>query len=74
MLTELERLWRQIDELDLTLNYYELLTGKRKNPPRDTLLAVFTPEEQQMLLDRAQSLKQYSYLKNRHLLVELRRE
>lgn len=46
ILAELERLWRQIDELDLTLNYYELLTGKRKNPPRDTLLAVFTPEEQ----------------------------
>lgn len=74
VLTELERLWRQIDELDLMLNYYELLTGKRKNPPRETLLAVFTPEEQQVLLDRAQSLKQYSYLKNRHLLVELRRE
>jgi hypothetical protein len=34
-----EDLFRQIDELDLKLNYYDLAHGRRKNPPREQLLA-----------------------------------
>ena len=39
-------LFRRIDELDLTINYYDLAHGRRKNPPRPELVARFTPEEQ----------------------------
>lgn len=67
-------LFRQIDKLDLTLNYYDLAHGKRKNPPREELLKQFTPEEQLQLQEEASSLNQYKYLKMRHLLVELRRQ
>lgn len=67
-------LFRQIDELDLTINYYDLAHGRRKNPPREQLVAKFTPEEQQRLQDRASHWNQYKYLKMRHQLVELRRE
>ena len=67
-------LFYQIDKLDLTLNYYDLAHGKRKNPPREELLQQFTPEEQLQLQEEASSLNQYKYLKMRHLLVELRRQ
>lgn len=67
-------LFYQIDKLDLTLNYYDLAHGKRKNPPREELLKQFTPEEQLQLQEEASSLNQYKYLKMRHLLVELRRQ
>lgn len=67
-------LFRRIDKLDLQINYYDLAHGKRKNPPRDTLLAQFTPEQQQSAQDEVTHWNQYYYLKMRHLLVELRRE
>lgn len=67
-------LFYQIDKFDLTLNYYDLAHGKRKNPPREELLQQFTPEEQLQLQEEASSLNQYKYLKMRHLLVELRRQ
>ena len=67
-------LFQQIDELDLTINYYELAHNRRKNPPRDELLNKFTPEEQATLEERASHWNQYKYLKMRHQLVELRRE
>ena len=67
-------LFRQIDELDLTINYYELAHNRRKNPPRDELLNKFTPEEQTELEEKSSHLNQYQYLKMRHQLVELRRE
>ena len=68
------QLFRQIDELDLTINYYDLAHGKRKNPPRDELLNRFTEEEQAALEEKASHWNQYKYLKMRHQLVELRRE
>ena len=74
ILTVFKNLWRQIDETDLTINYYDLAHNKRKNPPRPELLNQFTPLEQQLLQERAASLNQFKYLKLRHLLVELRRE
>ena len=67
-------LFRQIDELDLTINYYELAHNRRTNPPRDQLLNKFSPEEQQQFQERASHWNQYKYLKMRHQLVELRRE
>lgn len=65
-------LWRQIDEIELILNFYELWSGKRKNPPRDQLINRFTEEEQIKLNEKALRLTQYKYLKMRHLLVDLR--
>ena len=67
-------LFRQIDELDLKINYYDLLHGRRKNPPRPQLLAKFTEEEQLSFQETVKSWNQYKYLKRRHELVELRRE
>lgn len=67
-------LFQEIDETDLILNYYDLLHGKRKNPPRDELLNRFTIEEQERLKEKATHLNQYKYLKLRHQLVELRQQ
>lgn len=69
-----EDLWAKIDRLDLQLNYYDLKTGKRINPPRDSLLSKFTEEEQDQIRKEAHKLNPYQYLKKRHELVELRRE
>lgn len=67
-------LFRRIDELDLTINYYDLAHGKRKNPPRPELVSRFTEAEQLVLEQVASEWNQYKYLKKRHELVELRRE
>lgn len=67
-------LWKEIDQLDLVLNYYDINSGKRINPPRDELIAKFSEEEQKHLNDAALKLNQYHYLKKRHQLVELRRQ
>ena len=67
-------LFKEIDKIDLILNYYDFAHGKRKNPPRLELLQTFSEEEQQKLKERAQKLNQYKYLKMRHLLIELRRQ
>lgn len=69
-----KELFAQIDELDLMINYYELNHNKRKNPPREELLAKFTEEEQSALAEKVTHWNQYKYLKMRHQLVELRRE
>ena len=74
ILETFHNLWRQIDEDDLLINFYELGIGKREKPPRKELLDRFTPEEQAELSRRAAELSQYQYLKLRHELVELRRE
>lgn len=67
-------LFRQIDELDLMINYYDLAHNRRKNPPRADLIKHFTEEEQNTLAEKASHWNQYKYLKKRHELVELRRE
>ena len=69
-----EDLWRQIDEDDLLINYYEIKVGKRTKPPRDELLRRFSEEDRQEIENAAQQLNQYNYLKKRHELIELRRE
>ena len=68
-----KELFAQIDELDLGINYYDLLHGKRKNPPRPQLLRHFSEEEQFRIRMAASEWSQFKYLKYRHLLVELRR-
>lgn len=70
----LRDLFNRIDRLDLLLNYYDLKTGKRKNPPREELLRKFTEEEKNEIKEKANHINSYRYLKLRHLLVELRRE
>ena len=70
----LQNLFRDIDETELIINYYELKTGKRVKPPRDALLARFTEDEQFFLQQQAESISPRKYLKLRHLLVELRAE
>ena len=70
----LTTLFHNIDELDLAINYYDLAHNKRKNPPREQLLAKFSAKEQAELVERVSHWNQYKYLKMRHQLVELRRE
>lgn len=74
LLPVFEALWRQIDEIELTLNFYELEHGKRTKDPRKELLDVFTEEDHAKMRQRALNINQFHYLKLRHLLVELRRE
>lgn len=74
LLPELEELFRNIDETDLIINFYDLAHNRRKNPPRDELISRFTEEDQNALREKAESLSQYHYLKLRHLLVELRQQ
>lgn len=74
LVDDFKNLFREIDELDLTLNYYDLEHGKRKKPPREELISQFSEEEQEKCRNRALGLNQYNYLKMRHLLVELRRQ
>lgn len=74
LLNKYELLWQQIDQIELEINYYDLLHNKRKTEPRAILVNKFTDDEQHILYEKAKALNQYSYLKLRHLLVELRRE
>lgn len=69
-----EDLFREIDTIELMLNFYELVNGKRKLPPREKLLEKFTEEEARALNEKALRLSQYKYLKLKHQLVELRSE
>ena len=69
-----EDLFREIDTIELILNYYEVSTGKRKLPPREKLLERFTEDEKYELNDKAIHLTQFKYLKLKRLLVELRSE
>lgn len=67
-------LFRQIDELDLGINFYDFAHGRRKNPPRESLLNKFLPEEQNRIYAQSTHWNQFKYFKQRHLLVELRNE
>ena len=67
-------LFRQIDGLDLRINYYDLLHNKRVNPPRDALLKKFSDAEKQAMQEQVTHWNQFQYLKQRHELIELRRQ
>lgn len=72
--TIFEDLFKQIDYIELVINYYDLQNGKRKTPPRESLLAKFDEEKRQKCMEKAAGLSQRQYLKMRHRLVELRTE
>lgn len=74
ILLQLRRLWRQIDETDLLINFYELRHKKKKSPIRDSLLQKFNRRDLKKIHEKAKKLEPYEYLKKKHLLVELRRE
>lgn len=67
-------LFKEIDQLDLKLSFYDLKIGKRKLPIREELLSRFSKKEIESLKEEGESLSPYHYLKLRHLLVEKRRE
>ena len=69
-----EELFARIDRLEMSIHFYEFAHGKRKEPPRETLTSRFSPEEIETARQIASKWNQYKYLKQRHLIVELRRE
>ena len=69
-----EELFARIDKLELSIHWYEFDHGKRKEEPRSALQKRFTPEEVNAARKTASTWNQYKYLKQRHLIVELRRE
>lgn len=74
LLPQLEALFRQIDETDLIINFYDLAHNKRTKPIRDELLERFSEEEQSHFQQIGETISQRYYLKLRHLLVELRQQ
>lgn len=69
-----QELFDRIDNLEMSIHFYEFEHGKRKEPPRAALLNKFSPEDVDLAKRTAQKWNQYKYLKQRHLIVELRRE
>ena len=67
-------LFQQIDETELTINFYEILVGKRQKEPREELTSRLGPEITQKCKQNAALLSQYQYLKKKHTLVDLRRQ
>lgn len=69
-----EDLFKRIDYIELQLNYYEFLHGRRKDPPREALQKRFTEDQLANAQTTVANWNQFKYLKQRHLIVELRRE
>ena len=69
-----EDLFKRIDYIELCINFYEFAHGRRKEPPREALLKRFGESEIQSAEAVAAKWNQFKYLKQRHLIVELRRE
>lgn len=67
-------LFRQIDEIELTINYYDIEHGKRDKMPREELLNKFNPSEISKIASRAHQITQKQYLQLKHTIVELRRQ
>lgn len=74
ILENLEALWSQIDTTELTLNFYELAHGKRKNPPREELTNRLSTIEIDAARAKSAKLNQRTYLKLKHQLIELRQQ
>ena len=69
-----EELFTRIDRLEMQIHFYEFAHGKRKEEPRQALLKRFSQDEIDAAREIASKWNQYKYLKQRHLIVELRRE
>ena len=69
-----KELFARIDRLEMQIHFYEFAHGKRKEEPRTALLNRFTSEEIEAARATSSTWSQFKYLKQRHLIVELRRE
>ena len=69
-----EDLFRRIDYIELHINFYEFAHGRRTEPPRAALLKRFAQNEIDAAEQAVTKWSQFRYLKQRHLIVELRRE
>ena len=69
-----EDLFDRIDKLEMSIHFYEFAHGKRKEPPRAALTKRFTEAEVDAARAMSEKWTQFKYLKQRHLIVELRRE
>ena len=69
-----EELFTRIDKLELSIHFYEFAHGKRKEEPRAALVKRFSESEVEAAKQIASKWNQFKYLKQRHLIVELRRE
>jgi hypothetical protein len=69
-----EELFDRIDKLEMSIHFYEFAHGKRKEPPRTALTKRFTEAEVDAARATSEKWNQFKYLKQRHLIVELRRE
>lgn len=69
-----KNLFQQIDETELTINFYEILVGKRTKEPRAELVKRLGAETVEKCRKSAALLSQYQYLKKKHILVDLRRQ
>ena len=67
-------LFDRIDKLEMSIHFYEFAHGKRKEPPRTALTKRFTEAEVDAARAISEKWNQFKYLKQRHLIVELRRE
>ena len=69
-----QELFDRIDRLEMSIHFYEFAHGKRKEPPRTTLTKRFEQADIDEAREIAAKWNQFKYLKQRHLIVELRRE
>ena len=69
-----QELFDRIDALELRIHFYEFTHGRRKEPPREQLQKKFTQIEIKEAQETVAKWSQFKYLKQRHLIVELRRE
>ena len=67
-------LFNRIDKLEMSIHFYEFAHGKRKEPPRTALTKRFEQADIDEAREIATKWNQFKYLKQRHLIVELRRE
>ena len=74
MRTVFQDLFDRIDKLEMSIHFYEFAHGKRKEGPRAALLKRFDQSEIAAAEQIASKWNQFKYLKQRHLIVELRRE
>jgi hypothetical protein len=58
----------------MSIHFYEFAHDKRKEPPRAALTKRFTEAEVDAARATSEKWNQFKYLKQRHLIVELRRE
>lgn len=74
MRSDFETLFAAIDRTELLINFWELQNGKRTKPPREELVERFSPDQIESLKLEASTWTSRTYMRQRHYLVELRRD